>query len=259
MTTSSSFIGLALYNNTTDQSGSFLTWTQNVSGSSNSNMTKIDSFAGSTSASIVTLRSNITGSMSNISGSINYISGSLNNISGSINALNLRLFKLYEFVGAGLPDFNNIPQTYTHLLIMGVVAVNYASYWTDVGCDFNGDANNSNYTGIEWNRSITPDFEYISPYLTAQVLIGSAPGSSASGFGSPIMAIIPNYSVNGGFYKTGMSVSAYSAGGNIASAGLQGGVWKSNNPITRIRLFGSIQSSVRYSFLTGTKISIYGL
>jgi len=260
MTTSSSFINLTLYNSgSSDQSGSFLTWTQNMSGSSNSNMTKIDSFAGSTSASVVTLRSNITGSMANISGSMTYISGSLNNISGSINALNLRLYKLYEFTGAGLLDFNNIPQTYTHLLILGVAAANNPVYYMDIGCDFNGDANSTNYTAIQWQRIYSPDFEYISPYLTAQILLGNIPGSSGSGFGGPIMAIIPNYSVNGGFYKSGMGMGSFAISTTRILASNQGGTWLSNNPITRIRMFGSLDTSVRYSFLTGTKISIYGM
>lgn len=260
MTTSSSSLNLTLYNNTTDQSGSFLTWTQNMSGSTNSNMTKIDSFARSSSGSITTLISNITGSMANVSGSMASISGSIANISGSITALNLRLYKLYEFSGAGFIDFNNIPQTYTHLLILGVANANYFQN-VDLGIDFNGDANNSNYVAAQWARykySAT-DNESINPYLTAQILIGSLVGTIDSNHGSPVSAIIPNYSGSGGFYKTAMGMYAYATSITHINLGNEGGVWLSTAPITRIRMFGSAVTSVRYPFLAGTKISIYGL
>jgi hypothetical protein len=259
MTTSSTNLNLTLYNNSTDQSGSFITWAQNMSGSSASNMTKIDSFAGSVSGSITTLTSNISGSMSRISASMITITGSQANISGSIAALNLRLMKLYEFSGAGLLDFNNIPQTYTHLLILGVAAANYVSDM-DVGVDFNGDANNSNYIEVQWQRSLTPsNFEYIAASLDAQVVIGNIPGAAA-GYGAPIMAIIPNYSASsGGLYKTGMGMSAFGLTTGYMVIGNQGGVWKITDPITRIRMFASAKSSVRYPFIAGTKISIYGL
>jgi hypothetical protein len=259
MTTSSSALNLVLYNNTTDQSGSFITWAQNMSGSSNSNMTKIDAFAANVSGSINNLSGSINGSMAAISASMLYISGSLNNISGSIAALNLRFIKLYEFNGAGLLDFNNIPQTYTHLLILGTAAGNYGSYYMDVGVDFNGDANSSNYVSAQWQRVKTPDFEYITPYLTAQVLIGNIPGNLPTGYGAPIMAIIPNYSANGGFYKSGMGMGAYAVATTRVLASNQGGVWTQSVPITRIRMFASLDNSIRYSFLAGTKISIYGM
>ena len=46
MTTNTPNLSLVTYNDTTDTSGSFTTWIQDISGSSDSNMTKIDLFAG---------------------------------------------------------------------------------------------------------------------------------------------------------------------------------------------------------------------
>ena len=63
MTTTSSFLNLVLYNSTTDQSGSFISWTNDIGGSVVSNMTKIDSFSNEISGCVVSSDSSISGSV----------------------------------------------------------------------------------------------------------------------------------------------------------------------------------------------------
>lgn len=259
MTTSSPYLNLTLFNSTTDQSGSFIDWQLAVSGSSNSNMVKIDNYSGSASGSITALNTSITGSLNSISGSMNIITGSLTTMFSQITSLGLRLAKLGEFSGAGQADFNNISGSYTHLLIIGVAAGNYNDFNVDVGVDFNTDANSSNYSSLQWLRQMNPtNFEFMSEIVNGAITIANVPGiASPTGYGGPFIALIPNYSSSTGFYKTGMGFSAMHHGGYEGS--LQGGAWKSTNAITRVRIFATIGTSTRYDFISGTKITMYGL
>lgn len=262
MTSTTTNLNLITYNNTTDQSGSFITWTQNMSGSVNSNMTKIDNWSGSASGSMTNLNTFVSGSLASISGSMNSISGSLATIMTNITALGLRFAKLDEFSGAGQADFNNISGSYTHLLLMGVACGNYGNSNVDVGIDFNTDANSSNYVAFQWGRNHAgTDFEYLQEYLIGGIVVANVPGTlSSSNYGGAFFALIPNYSVDGsGFYKTGMGISARHNISDYYGGALQGGSWKSTSRITRIRVFAGVGTSTRYSFVTGTKISLYGL
>ncbi len=263
MTTASTNLGLTLYSSgSTDQSGSFITWTQDMSGSVNSNMTKIDGFAGSASGSITRFSGSASASATAISGSITNISGSISTLLTSVTNLGLRWAKLDEFTGAGTADFNNISGSYTHLLLIGVAAGNKSATNIDLGLDFNGDANSSNYTTLQWGNWY-PSTEYFTLYTVGGIIVGNIPASGVqSNYGAPFFVIIPNYSSSTGFYKSAMGISAFSmvspAAGQISTA-IQGGTWLSANPITRIRVFGTASTSYRYSFWTGTKISLYGI
>lgn len=260
MTSTTTYLGLVTYNSTTDQSGSFQTWQQDMSGSLNSNMTKIDNYSGSASGSITAYNTSVSGSLTTISGSMNNISGSLTTIMSQITTLGLRFAKLAEFSGAGTADFNNISGSYTHLLIVGTACVNYGGTNADVIVDFNTDANSANYVAFQWGRSAGPDFEYLQEYLVGGIEVGNVPGTqSSSSYGGPFLALIPNYSLAGtGFYKTAMGISARH-GISAYGGAIQGGSWKSTDAITRIRITGNVGTSTRYSFVTGTKISLYGI
>lgn len=269
MTVQTTFLNLITYSSEpADQSGSFITWTQDMSGSVNSNMTKIDAWSGSVTGSYTGLSGSISASYIATTGSMNNISGSITTINANILTLQSRFAKLYEFVGSGsgFVDFDNIPQTYKHLLILGVACSNRSLYNMDVGVDFNGDANSSNYEAIQWNRSGTPNFEHITTYTTAQIIIANVPGCmSGINIGGPFIAIIPNYSeATYGFYKTAMGMSMYTFSIPTYAGGLQGGVWNggggisTGNAITRIRMFTSAATTTRYAFTAGTNITIYG-
>jgi len=252
MTTTSSFLNLILYNSTTDQSGSFLSWSNDVSGSSNSNMVKIDSFSQEISGCVVSLDSNISGSITSVNSSISTLSGSVSTLTTNLNTANYKMQKLDEFTGAGQADFNNISQNHKHLLITGVSGTSFSGI-SNVVADFNGDANQGNYSTFQFSKSTT--LEYISPRFTGGIVIGYS--NTDALYGSSLFAIIPNYSATGGFFKTAMSFSASIESASSYGVGLEGGVWKSTSPITRIRIAVSY-SGTRYNFLTGTKISLYG-
>jgi len=239
-------------NSTTDQSGSFISWTNDVAGSSNSNMIKIDSFSQEISGCVVSLNSNISGSVTSINSDISVLSGSVTALSGSLTTANYKFQKLDEFSGAGQADFTNIPQNYSHLLIMGTTGTSYTGI-SNVIADFNGDANQGNYNTIQW--ASTGGITYLSDRTPGGIVIGNAGGSL---YGTPLFALVPNYKSSGGFYKTSMGyVVGISTLFNSSGVGIIGGVWKFNSPITRLRL-GVSFSGTRYNFLAGTKISLYG-
>jgi len=256
MTTTSSFLNLTLYNGTTDQSGSFISWTNDMTGSSNSNMIKIDNFSQEISACAISLNSNISGSVSLINNNIFILSGSVTALSGSLNSTSYQFQKLDEFSGAGQADFNNISQDYTHLLIVGITGTKWVRTVSNVVIDFNGDANQGNYSSVQWAKKYDA-LEYITERLTGGIVIGISNSQFlSSAYGAPLFAIIPNYSSSNGFFKTAM--------GNVVEVmedsyipSLMGGVWKSVAPITRIRI-GVSYTGIRYDFLFGTKISLYG-
>jgi hypothetical protein len=251
MTTTSSFLNLILYNSTTDQSGSFISWTNDVAGSSNSNMTKIDSFSQEISGCVVSLDSNISGSLTSINSNISILSGSVTSLSGSLNTANYKFQKLDEFSGAGQADFNNISQNHTHLLITGITGSTYNGI-SNVVADFNGDANVGNYSSVQWSKGNS--IEYITERPCGGIVIGNA-NTYSSSYGTSLFAIIPNYSGSSGFFKTGMGYIATIE--NLYSVGLVGGIWRSVSPITRLRISVSF-SGTRYNFINGTKISLYG-
>jgi hypothetical protein len=260
MTTTSSFLNLTLYNGTTDQSGSFINWTNDMTGSSNSNMIKIDNFSQEISACAISLNSNVSGSVTLIKNNISILSGSITALSGSINNVNHQFQKLDEYtytsgsLTTNIIDFNNIPQDYTNLLIVGITGTGKRLTVSNVVIDFNGDANQANYSSVQWAKNNAS--EYIAERLPGGIVVGiSNAFYPSSAYGAPLFAIIPNYSSSGGFYKTAIGHIATMENPYVTS--LMGGIWKRNVPITRIRI-GVSFSGTRYAFLIGSKVSLYG-
>lgn len=260
MTTTSTNLGLILYNATTDQSGSFISWSNDVTGSSVSNMKKIDTFAGDISGSLTDARNQISGSITDINSDLSTITSNISTLNSSVSTLNLKLQKLDEFTGGGQADFTSIPQNHKHLLIMGVTtgSPNVPLITNpDVGCDFNGDANSSNYYSSTWQRAIgLGALETFTSYSIGGCLLGNT--TKGSSYPSGIFAIIPNYSATSGFYKTAMGYCSHADGGIAAGAALTNGVWKSVSAITRIRVFITGGTTQRYNFNSGTVVSLYG-
>ena len=260
MTTTSSFLNLTLYNGTTDQSGSFISWVNDMTGSSNSNITKIDSFSQEISACTISLNSNVSGSVNLIRNNISILSGSITALSGSLINTNRQFQKLDEYtytsgsLTTNIIDFNNIPQNYTNLLIMGTTGVGIRLTASNIVIDFNGDANQANYSSVQWAKNNAS--EYIAERLPGGIVVGiSNAFYPSSAYGAPLFAIIPNYSSSGGFYKTAIGHIATMENPYVTS--LMGGIWKRNVPITRIRI-GVSFSGTRYAFLIGSKVSLYG-
>lgn len=263
MTTPSTNLGLTLYNNTTDQSGSFITWTRDMSGSSNSNMTKIDAYSGGVSASLTNLSSSMSGSVTVLNSTINGISGSITSILADIVTLNIKLQKISTFSGAGQANFNNISGSYTHLLLMGVTCANIGGVpgTGSVGIDFNGDSTQSNYGDIQWQKNYTSGVttEYFTSYLYGSIAVATTIDyTSYPSYGIPFFAIIPNYSASSGLYKNALGFSAgYYAGAKEIR--LMGGYWLNTSAINRVRIFATYGSSLRRNFGAGTIITLYGL
>jgi len=267
MTSLSTNLGLILYNATTDQSGSFLTWTQNMSGSDTSNMKTIDRWAGQVSASFVALSGSVSASMTNLNNQATSISGSITTLNANITTILGRLEKIDEFTGAGQANFTGITQTHKHLIIMGTTCSGYATSTGNVllGIDFNGDANSANYSSTYWYSTTSP-FEVISTASNiGSILIGYVNNYTAGityGYGTTVFAVIPNYSGSSGFYKnaSGFTASYLPAGygGGQPLASLQGGVWKSRSAITQLRIFTLGSDSARRNLGAGTVLSLYG-
>jgi hypothetical protein len=260
MTTSSSTLGLTLYG-TADGAALYSTWQNSMSGSVGSNMVKIDNFSGSASGSLTRLSGSASGSMATVTTLLNSVSGSLTALSACAVSIDGKFKKLYEFSGVGQADFDSIPQTYKHLVIIGTAAANKYINSMGIGCDFNGDANPSNYIDLAWYNSKMSSIlseTIASVENDATVCFGYIPGSLPAGYGGPFFAIIPNYSISGGFYKTGLGISAYTIPTTSGMASISGGVWKNTDPITRLRIFGGYVGAQRYDFLAGTLISVYG-
>jgi len=271
MTSLSTNLGLILYNNTTDQSGSFLTWTQNMSGSDTSNMKTIDRWAGQVSASFIALSGSVSASMTNLNNQATSISGSITTLNSNITTILGRLEKLDEFTGAGQADFTGIGQTHKHLLIIGTTCAgdSRSEGLVRLGIDFNGDANSANYASTYWySVPTTPTFEVISTATNIGSIqvgyVNNYAGGITYGYGTTVFAIIPNYSGSSttGFYKNASGFTATylpaGYGGGQSTTSLQGGVWKSRNAITRLRIFTLGSDSDRRNLGAGTVLSLYG-
>jgi len=248
----------------------------NGSGSS-SNMIKIDNWGFQQQIFLSSILSSFSGSQTLISGSLNTIDGILANSGSQISELDNRFAILGTFSGSGQADFSSISQDYEHLLILGVASSDYSSYFSNIGIDFNGDTTGSGYSVTQYNNSGSGtgegsfyNLETISGSSSFNhVLLGKITGNVYSEYGGTVLGIIPNYSENGGFYKTSMGINVsisgsqtdatdyYSSRPEWVSVNLSAGIWKNNIPIDRVRVFGSSGSS-KYDFLDGTVITLYG-
>jgi len=244
----------------------------NGSGSS-SNMIKIDNWSFQQPIILSSILSSFSGSQTLISGSLNTIDGILGNSASQISEFDNRFEVLGTFSGSGQADFSSISQDYENLIILGVASSDYPFPLTNIGIDFNGDTTGSSYSTVQHDNSgsntgggLFYNTESISSSAIGQILLGKITGNVYSEYGGAVFGIIPNYSGNGGFYKTSMgfnvtasgSCQQYSSiGTEWVSINLTGGVWKNNVPINRVRVFGSSGSS-KYDFLDGTTITLYG-
>jgi len=157
----------------------------------------------------------------------------------------MTLIEEIEILSLGIPvdvSFDNIPQTYRDLIIIG--------QWrgTDVGVGgrlyYNDDEVYTNYYRQVLNS--------IGASVIAVGIVGSATvGTDDVGWyddeGIPFRFTIPNYT--GPFYKTCVQDEISTT--TLAS---EGSVWLNVSPITKISLV-----NLTGTFLTGSKVSLYGL
>jgi len=258
--TLSNNLSLNLFNRLVDLDSGFETLRLNLDGPTNSNMTLIDTYMGTMLTLVPLLTTFTTGSYTTSITSLNSASATLVSITGSATTIDAKFEKLHEFSGSGQMDFSSIPQTYTHLLILGVAAVESGSPILNVGMDFNSDSGSSNYVSLQWDMNgSSGSSEAFTVQQTGQILLGNVSGSSNSGYGGGFLGFIPNYSGSAGLFKSAMGLSVMSIT-NWSAGARGGGSWKNTDPITQIRMFGNVDNdSTRLNFIANTKISIYGI
>lgn len=153
-------------------------------------------------------------------------------------------------------DFNDIPQDYKQLIIVGVLRHSNASVNVDLGMTFNGDSganyDNQNFRGANATTSAgaaTGDNEIDLNVIPA-----------ASGIANHVGIIhieIPFYS-DTTFFKTSNASIGSIPNTTIADFDIGGesGLWQSSNAITDISLFSP--SNPATAFASG-KIALYGV
>ena len=235
----------------------------NGSGSS-SNMVKFDTFSGQLALDISNLITGYSGSDLLISGSITSASAQVEASGSQITDIISRFDVIGNFSGAGQADFSSISQDYTHLLIIGNAGVNNSEYITNVGIDFNGDVLAGRYHFVTWGVSgsaytYNPTFNLDGFFNKKYSIIGKSSGSENSYYGGTIFSVIPYYSASSTLYKSFMGqTTLVQDSGSLCSYNV-GGVWKTTDPINRIRIFGVDILGTKCDFVDGSEITVYGL
>ena len=259
-------LGLATFNEGVDLDQSFEDYRITLDGPTDSNMTMIDAWAMTVPILLASVLSETSASIAVAGSFILNATGSAIASACVVHSVETFFNKIGEFSGSGQANFTGITQAYNHILILGQASeLSTLGISGDVGIDFNGDSTSASYITMQWERSgsaiSTASIETIGAYQSSQITIGSVPRSLAADYGGTIMALIPYYSGSSGFYKTAMGFSSFIASPYFLS-GMQGGVWKSVAPITRIRIFAKDHQSgstvAKSDFSTSTKISLYG-
>jgi len=258
-------LNLNTYNHGVDDDESFQKYRTDLDGTTDSNMTLIDDWAGLFALSVLTLATNTSVSMTPINALLGSISGSIVNSRSASSIISGCFVRLDTFSGSGQPDFSGISSSYTHLLLMGRGYLTYGggppAFVTNLGIDFNGDSGSSNYFSIIWKNSGSSG-SYTETCATdsssGAIFVGQTYTNSSFPINLPIFVLIPNYSSSSGFYKIAMGFSVGGSGEGLLEAGaaLQGGTWLSTNAINRIRLFG-YTASAKQDF-NESEFSLYG-
>lgn len=157
----------------------------------------------------------------------------------------LAVSKIGELVhpgGNNLFDFTNIPEDYSHLLLIGSQNTAGAS---GVGVRFNGDtANNYIWTDIVASGgAITSG----TSAATSLARIGAAWNSNHVG----VFTFIPFY--RGGAQKRSLSIM-YGHNGGAYDMRIHGGHWSGTAAISRLQVVGDTQN-----FNAGSIFSLYGI
>jgi hypothetical protein len=288
MTNTTSNLGLTTFNPGIDPDESFEKFRTDLDGTDNpfNNMTRVDNFAGTVALLFASTLAATSASLLPINSFVNSATGSIVSAKSASAAISASFLKIAEFSGSGQADFTSLNQNFKHIIIFGqaCVAVPWPATATpqfyNVGCDFNGDTTSGSYRDATWINSGSAAYgstgwttgsgiSSMTTHAGSQIILANITGSSLWDFGSPFFAIIPNYSgslISGsGLYKTAMGISTFLRANFYptsiinGSAGIQGGLFMSTSPITRIRIFGSDNSGSRMNFSQNTTISLYGL
>jgi hypothetical protein len=281
-------LGLTTFTPGIDLDESFEKFRSDLDGTENpfNNMTRIDNFGGTVALLFASTLAATSASLLPINSFVNSVTASMVSAFSASAAISASFLKIAEFSGSGQADFTSLNQNFKHIIIFGQACVQVpwpgtsTPQFYNVGCDFNGNTTSGSYRDVAWINSGSSgstttgwttggNSSSMTTHAGSQIIIGNITGSSLWDFGSPFVAIIPNYSgtmVSGsGLYKTAMGISTflranfYPTSVIYGSAGIQGGIFMSTSPITRIRMFASDNSGSRMNFSDNTIISLYGL
>jgi hypothetical protein len=146
--------------------------------------------------------------------------------------------------------FNNIPQTYTDLVLVFKGNITQA-YW-DVVMRFNN--NSSNYSNIGL-AAVNTTVDYAKNSTVTGIQIGMVSGFSASGLYAIGHTNIYNYT-NTNVNKIVSTTQTFPEYAN----GISIGTWADTSAITSIYLYSRGSGSVvGFDLLAGTQITLYGI
>lgn len=156
-------------------------------------------------------------------------------------------------VAAGSVEFTNIPATYTHLQIRGIVRTVRATQGDNLYLRFNGDTG-SNYTvhQLQGNGSSASSYNSINQSYAEGVFECSTDFNSASIYGCAVIDILDYANTNK--FKTIRALNGYDANGS-GTLNLRSNLWRSTNAVTTIRLDAVSGSQIKqYS-----SFALYGI
>ena len=161
-------------------------------------------------------------------------------------------------VGAGGTasiEFANIPQTYSHLQVRGIVknAAGGSDSWsTSLGLFANSDTTSANYArhylyGDSYGNAVA------SGGADANPLVGFVPGVSLTNLFAPTITDILDYS-NTNNYTTIRTLFGVDRNGTPGFIGFSSGLWKNTAAVTNIKLQASGNTFAQYS-----SFALYGV
>jgi len=150
-------------------------------------------------------------------------------------------------------DFQNIPQTYAHLLLAGAVRTTAAVLLDSLFMRINGDAGASYHThGVLGSNNTVSAFSLVAGQSLS---IAGMPGASApAGIQGKFMLWMPGYTrANGAGW---VSVAWALTGGTAAGFNnmLRGGHWAGSTAVNRLTVL-----STAGQLASGSRVTLYGL
>jgi len=155
-----------------------------------------------------------------------------------------------RLTSTGTITFNNIPQTYTSLLLIGSARSAYASGFADAYVYFQDGAGTSNYssTAQNGNSSTVSSYRYTNSG-TANMFGMNGSAHTANAFTS-FKVSFPNY--RDGQFKQMIGESVMENDGS-AIVCQNSGLWRSVAPIRQINM------TVANAFVAGSVFTLYGI
>lgn len=158
---------------------------------------------------------------------------------------------------AAVIDFQNIPDTFQHLFILGSGAMAGAILEANLEVRFNNDSGanyNEQDVGGDNASAVAAAAVAANEILMGQIKAASGDANHASQF----QAHIPNYK-DTTFFKTIMGQSGHIPNSTVADFAVRfaGGIWLDASAITRITLLSTTGSAG--NFVAGSTYTLYGL